>query len=244
MKVPDNWWQGCKRTSLNDGKIVSFDIDSQKWNLLLDTRHDDEESVCEYCNTESSTFEEYQLPYQPVRDGDDDIKTEDGTRYTQTATSEWTKVELEDADEGGRTIDPIEWFGEEVEVVNIADEELASLRDVKGEITYEKVFEWCLPRFGDDNSETLFEFQAARMRNYMTKQVQEDEWTPKYYHYEDVIKANHVARFYGACLDKMLMGNRSIEQIFCTREIFNAVPPIQASMTKNALEDLTACLHY
>jgi hypothetical protein len=40
------------------------------------------------------------------------------------------------------------------------------------------------------------------------------------------------------------MGNRSINQIFCTKEIFNAVPSIQASMTKNAMEDLTSCLHY
>jgi hypothetical protein len=40
------------------------------------------------------------------------------------------------------------------------------------------------------------------------------------------------------------MGNRSIELIFCTREFFNAVPPIQESMPKNALEDLTICLHY
>ena len=42
----------------------------------------------------------------------------------------------------------------------------------------------------------------------------------------------------------MLYGNRSIEQMFCTRDIFNAIPSIQASMTKNCLEDLTACLHY
>ena len=42
----------------------------------------------------------------------------------------------------------------------------------------------------------------------------------------------------------MLSGGRSIEQIFSTREIFDAVPSIQASMTKSALEDLTACLHY
>jgi hypothetical protein len=42
-----------------------------------------------------------------------------------------------------------------------------------------------------------------------------------------------------------LMGNWSIEQIFCSREFFNAVPPIQAAMpSKNALEDLTVCLHY
>jgi hypothetical protein len=42
----------------------------------------------------------------------------------------------------------------------------------------------------------------------------------------------------------MFMGKRSIDQIFCTREIFNAVPSIQASMTKNSMEDLTKCLHY
>jgi hypothetical protein len=35
-----------------------------------------------------------------------------------------------------------------------------------------------------------------------------------------------------------------MEQIFSTREILEAVPSIQASMTKGALEDLTACLHY
>jgi hypothetical protein len=85
------------------------------------------------------------------------------------------------------------------------------------------VFEWCLPQFGDDN-ETLFGFQAARMRNYMIKRIA-DGWTPKYYLYGKVIAADHVARFYGACLAKMLMGNRLMNQIFCSREFFNAVPP-------------------
>ena len=143
-----------------------------------------------------------------------------------------------------RRIDAIEWTGEEVEHVNITDEELKSLRDASGEIRFEKVFEWCLPRFGDDNNQSLFEFQAARMRNYMRKRIVEDGWTPKYYIGDRVITTDHVTRFYGACLAKMFMGNRSIKQIFCTREIFNAVPSIQASMTKNAMEDLTGCLHY
>jgi hypothetical protein len=116
--------------------------------------------------------------------------------------------------------------------------------DDSKEIRFEKVFKWCLPRLGDDDSETLFDFQAAMMRNYMRKRVVEDGWTPKYYTGNKVITADDVARFYGSCLGKMLVGNRSIEQIFCTREIFNAVPSIQASMTKNALEDLNACLHY
>jgi hypothetical protein len=43
---------------------------------------------------------------------------------------------------------------------------------------------------------------------------------------------------------KMLMGNRSIVQIFSTRDIFDALPSIQESMTKHCLEDLTAYLHY
>jgi hypothetical protein len=37
---------------------------------------------------------------------------------------------------------------------------------------------------------------------------------------------------------------RSIDQIFSTGEIFDAVPLIQAAMTKGALQDLTTCLHY
>jgi hypothetical protein len=39
-------------------------------------------------------------------------------------------------------------------------------------------------------------------------------------------------------------GGRSIDQIFSTREILDAVPSIQAAMTKSALQDLTTCLHY
>jgi hypothetical protein len=81
------------------------------------------------------------------------------------------------------------------------------------------------------------------MQNYMTQRIEEG-WTLKYYHCDKDITADYVARFYGACLAKILMGNCSIEQIFCSREFFNAVPPIQASMPKNALEDLTVCLHY
>jgi hypothetical protein len=119
------------------------------------------------------------------------------------------------------------------------------LKDEKGEIQYKKVFEWDLPRFGDgDDEQSLSEFQAARMQNYMQKRIVENGWTPEYYTGDQVITTDHVTRFYGACLAKMFMGNRSIDHIFCTREIFNAVPSIQASLTKNAVEDLTSCLHY
>jgi hypothetical protein len=118
------------------------------------------------------------------------------------------------------------------------------LKDENGEIRYEKVFQWCLPLFGEDDDESLFEFQAARMRNYMRKRVVEENYKPRYYTGDKVIIGSHVARFYGACLCRMNNGGRSIEQIFSTREIMDAVPSIQASMTKGALEDLTACLHY
>jgi hypothetical protein len=77
------------------------------------------------------------------------------------------------------------------------------LKDEKGEIRYEKVFEWALPRFGDDEL-SLFECQAARMRNYMRKRIVEDGWTSKYYTGDRVITADHVTRFYGACLAKCL----------------------------------------
>jgi hypothetical protein len=119
------------------------------------------------------------------------------------------------------------------------------LKDEHGEIRYEKVFQWCLPRFGDgdDNDESLFKFQAARMRNYMRKRVLEENYKPRYYTGDKVIIGGHVARFYGACLCRMNNGGRSIKQIFSTREILEAVPSIQAAMTKGALEDLTAGLH-
>jgi hypothetical protein len=78
----------------------------------------------------------------------------------------------------------------------------------------------------------------------MKKQVLEENYKPRYYTGDKVITGDHVARFYGVCLGKMLNGGRSIDQIFSTREILDAVPSILAAMTKGALQDLTTCLHY
>jgi hypothetical protein len=67
-----------------------------------------------------------------------------------TPTEEWTQVD--DDDNNGCTINPIEWTGGDEEFsVNITDEEVNTLKDDDKEIRYEKVFEWCLPRFGDDD---------------------------------------------------------------------------------------------
>jgi hypothetical protein len=76
---------------------------------------------------------------------------------------DWSQVNIEEGDGRGRMINPIEWTGDIDFSVKITDEELAKLREIAGEIRYEKVFQWCLPRFGDDDDKTLFEFQLARM---------------------------------------------------------------------------------
>jgi hypothetical protein len=111
--------------------------------------------------------------------GDDAIESEDGTLYSLIPTEEWTRVNIEGDD--GRSIKPIEWTGGNEEFsVKITDEEVKTLMDDNKEIRYEKVFEWCLPRFGDDDK-SLFEFQAARMRNYVMKRMVEDGWNPRYY---------------------------------------------------------------
>ena len=115
MKVPDHWWMGCNGLNFHDGKIDSFDPPTQKWNLILDYNDDDAlylmayNTLCEYSNKESSTFHEFQLSHQPVHVGDDEIETADGTRYTSTATSEWSRINLNE--DGGRPIDPVEWTG-------------------------------------------------------------------------------------------------------------------------------------
>jgi hypothetical protein len=84
MEVPEYWWDGCNGYKLHDGKIDSFDISEQKWNLVLDARDEDlpylmaYEAVSLYSNGDSSTFDEYQLPHRAVLEGDDEIETEEG----------------------------------------------------------------------------------------------------------------------------------------------------------------------
>jgi hypothetical protein len=40
MKVPAYWWADYNGHKLYDGKIESFNISEQKWNLVLDARDD------------------------------------------------------------------------------------------------------------------------------------------------------------------------------------------------------------
>ena len=66
-----------------------------------------------YADEGASTYSEYQLIHQPVQFGDEEIETETA-RYTRTTEDEWDQI---------------------------TDEEVGLLRDVDGEIRYEKVFQ-------------------------------------------------------------------------------------------------------
>jgi hypothetical protein len=63
---------------------------------------------------------------------------------------------------------------------------------------YDRVFQWCLPRYGDDD-EISFEFQAASkdMKLYDKAHCR---WLDSIILCDKVITAHHVARFHGACL--------------------------------------------
>jgi hypothetical protein len=85
MKVPDYWWDSCNGYKLHDDKIDPFDISTQKWNLILDDRNEPfpflmaYDAVYMYADEDSSTIDKYQLPYQAVFEGDDEVEADDGT---------------------------------------------------------------------------------------------------------------------------------------------------------------------
>ena len=250
VKVPDHWWVGFNSRSINDGKISSFDPTQQKWMLVVDSEPDAEypiayEAIYSYADEGASTFEDFvnKLYGEPVRCGDDEfVVGNNRQKFSKTNKEDWSRV---DDPASGRVIEPLPWTGKEDEEFSVkaTDEELESFKDSRGEIQFEKVFRWALPRFGED---TLFEWQAARMRNYMTKLIKEEDYKPRFYKPDKgkVITGDHVARFYGCLLAKMLAGNPSDRQAFSSREVFNAVEPIKNSMTLNAVQDLKRCLHF
>jgi hypothetical protein len=85
MKVHGYWWDGCNSYKLHDGTIDSFHISTQKWNLILDDRNEPfpflmaYDAASMYANEDSSTIEDYQLSYQAVFEGDDEVEADDGT---------------------------------------------------------------------------------------------------------------------------------------------------------------------
>ena len=84
------------------------------------------------------------------------------------------------------------------------------------------------------------------MTMLMDDEANEKPYKPRYYNPDKgrTITGDHVARFYGALLAKMLSGNPSNVQMFSTREIFDAVEPVKNSLTLDAMKDLSRCLHF
>ena len=97
------------------------------------------------------------------------------------------------------------------------------LKDEAGDIRFSKVMEFCLPRFDDTvaGQQSLWEWQAARMRNYMAYLVYHHNFKPKYYDpVGDSTKDNfkyfigdHVARFYGVMMTRIFSNKTSIDNM-------------------------------
>jgi hypothetical protein len=63
------------------------------------------EAIYAYADEDSSTYHEYQLTFEPVRDGDEEIETE-LNRYTKTTLlDEWNQVSTEDGNSNEWTYD-------------------------------------------------------------------------------------------------------------------------------------------
>ena len=268
VSVPNHWWQGLKGRKLWTGVVVSFDVDQQKWMFVLDDK--DEEyglnysALLEYIdvNAESNiryTNNPHLMPSEPFRgNGEEELAiAAEGviTRYQKTDESLWTQV----TDGGRDSIKPIEWSRRDIDsedwhdsddeedfTVKATDEERLEFEDETGEIKFARVFEWTLPLFNDE-SVTLFHWQAARMRSYMVRIMNDTtiNYKPKYFNPpERVIKGHHVARYYGCCLARMLHGNPSIERMYSSRNTFDAVEVIKNCMPQDAMKELTRCLHF
>ena len=65
--------------------------------------------------------------------------------------------------------------------VDITSEEVEKLKDTNGDIRFHKVLEWCLPRFGKDDDQILWDWQAECMNNYMAYIIKDQQYKPKYY---------------------------------------------------------------
>ena len=152
---------------------------------MLDDVDDDEpylmryDAVVKYCDTDASTFANYTLPAKPIEQPEQEAVIA-GKKYHRTLPEDWTVIE----DNTATQINPILYTDDDKDfTINITPEEVEALKDKDGDIRYHKVLEWMLPRFDKEGGgrETLWEFQAARMRNYMKHIIEVYNYKPKYY---------------------------------------------------------------
>ena len=185
-------------------------------------------------------------------DDDSDNESNDGgeedNAYTRTDPADWVVIE-EGSPLEGRWVEPIEYTGTHDLFTSIIDgDDINDFKDSSGDIRFDKILEYTLPLFGDNDDVSLFEWQAARMQNYMIHIISDDDikFKPKYYNPEEglIITADHVARFYGVLMARMQTGNSSIDDIWSTRSTLKAVACIKESMPQDAFKDLCRCMHF
>ena len=127
--------------------------------------------------------------------------------------------------------------------MKISVNELASLKDMNGDIRYEKVVDHLLPRFEGEN---YYEWIAARVRSYMLHIIRKLGWKPKYYNpsNDKVVLGTHIARFFGDQITRMSRGFPSIDDVWSTRESLFEIGVATESMPRDAFTDINRCLHF
>ena len=128
------------------------------------------------------------------------------------------------------------------------------MKDASGDIRFHKVMEHLLPRFEDTEAgqQSLWEWQAARMRNYMKYLVMHHGYKPKYYdpcgekkgNICTEIQAHHIACFCGVMMARIFSSNSSIDNMFSVRENLDSVPCVKEAITQDAYKDLYQCMHF
>ena len=131
-----------------------------------------------------------------------------------------SKRKKEKNSDNGRIVEPVPFTDDNEDfTVNITPEEVELLKDEAGDIRFSKIMEFCLPRFENTEAgqQSLWEWQAARMRNYMAYLMMHHDFKPKYYDSMGDKKKNeckyiivdHVARFYGVMMARIRSNNTS-----------------------------------
>ena len=80
----------------------------------------------------------------------------------------------------------------------------------------------------------------------MARLVKTKDWKPKYYDpsKDHVILGNHVARFIGATMARMMRGYPSIKDSWSTREASKALSFVKETRTQEAYKDMHCCMHF
>ena len=132
--------------------------------------------------------------------------------------------------------------------------EIEGMKDASGDILFYKVMDHLLPRFEDTaaGQQSLWEWQAARMRNYMKYLVMHHGYKPKYYNpcgekkgniYTEV-QAHHNALFYGVMMARIFSSNSLLDNMFSVCKNLDSVPCVKEAITQDAYKDLYDCIVY